>query len=214
MLRAGRSIVLAVGLAFGAFAAPNASATTLAELTVEQMTDASTYIVRGTVGEVWTSVDERGFVWTHAELAVTDVFKGPDTPKVLVVETPGGITPDGQVTQVHAAARFSTGEDVLVFLDSIRGGTSLTPVSMFLGKYNVRRAPGEDASYLMRWHGKPLEKYDGRFLPHPEPASRIGLDQLIGQVEARLQVGWDGAPIPGIAPEKLQVVNAPERRIR
>ena len=44
----------------------NAKVTTVAKLTIEQFTDASSYIIRGEVGETWTSLNDCGLVHTRA----------------------------------------------------------------------------------------------------------------------------------------------------
>lgn len=215
--RLARAALLGLALAGGAamLAAPDrADATSLAELSVEQMTDASTYIVHGTIESVWTEVDDNDRVWTRARLRVEDVYKGPDAPETLIIDSLGGVTPEGRTTVVHAAARFSEGEEVLAFLDEIQHGARLSPVGMFLGKYTIRRAPGDEREVVTRWHGKTLEVYDARFLPTPEPGERQYLDDLLSTVEARVATGWDGSPIPGISREDLEIVNAPERRVR
>lgn len=206
--------VLALGAGSLAVAPPSAHATTLAELSVEQLTDASTWIARGTITEVWTEVDDRDRVWTRARLDVSRVLKGPSSPDELILDSLGGVHTDGRVTIVHAAARYSPEEEVIVFLDEIRHGTRLAPVGMFLGKYTIRRAPGDDRQHVQRWHGKTLEHYDGRFLPHPAAERRVYLDDLMSRVESRLDTGWDGQPIPGLSATELEKINAPERRIR
>jgi len=192
--------------------APSVEATTLAELSMEQVTDASTYIVRGTVTEVWTDLDSEGIVWTHARVSVSHVFKGPDSPTELVVDSIGGVA-NGQTTQVSSAARFSETEDVMLFLDQARDG-ALRPVGMMLGKFTIRRAPGESSRYAARLSMAPTKHYDARFLPHPPAAQRIYLNDLETVVEDRLAAGWDGRAIPGISSEKLREINAPARRIR
>ncbi len=217
IMRHARAVAIGLALAAGSIATTvpdQAEATSLAELSIEQITDASTYIVTGTVTEVWTEVDDKDWVWTRARLAVDTVYKGPDAPQELIIDTIGGVTPDGRTTIVHGAARFSEGEELVAFLDTIKHGERLTPVGMFLGKYTVRRAAGEDRQHVMRWHGKALETFDARFLPTPAVESRVYLDDLLSQVESRLVVGWDGQPIAGISATKLETVNAPERRIR
>ncbi len=208
-----RSILLVVLTATVTSMAPApAQATSLAPLTIEQITDASTYIVRGTVLDVWTDQDRQGNLWTHARISVAEVLKGPDTPSEVVVDTFGGV--DGsEAAYVSGSARFSETEDVLVFLDQARNGR-LSPVGMNLGKFTIRRAPGETRKYAARVTLDPREHYDARFLPHPPADHRMYLDELLPTVEGRLEQGWDGKPIPGLAPEKLKEINVPARRIR
>jgi hypothetical protein len=206
----GRLVLLGLAMAI---AVPAAHATTLATLTTEQMTDAATWIVEGQVTDVWTELDvTTGNVWTRARLTLTDVHKGPAEPTTLVVDSLGG-TYGATTTVIASQAVFSVGEDVFLFLDEVRDAR-LVPIAKFQGKYTVRRAPGDTRSNVM--HTQPVAgiPYDARFLPHPEPAERVYLDDLRTQVESRLAVGWDGQPIPGANTVKLEAVNTPERRNR
>jgi hypothetical protein len=201
----GFALVLALALG-----SPDARATTLAPLTVEQVTDASTYIVEGRVEEIWTEIDTNdGKIWTRARVTVSEVLKGPDRPTTLVVDTPGGRYGDIEM-YVPSSAVFSAGEDVFLFLH--RGSTRITPVGMFQGKYTIRRAPGETRQHAMTWMSSRSTPFDARFLPHPAPADRVYLDDLREQVEHRLDVGWDGQPIPGLSAERLQQLNTLEAR--
>lgn len=210
-----RRILLAALLGLGALSptlTESAYATTIAPLTTEQMTDASTYIVEGTITRVWVEEDEDGRVWTRAALSVDTVLKGPDAPTELIIDTQGGHS-WRSVTIVAGQARFSRGERTLVFLDTIRNGTRLTPVGQFYGKFTVRRAAGDSRAHAMRWHGAPNSAFDAQFLPYPAPEDRIYIDDLKGDIVNRLSTGWDGKPIPGIEAERLETINLPERRI-
>jgi len=191
-----------------------ANATTIAELSTEQMTDAAIYIVEGTVDSVWTEVDNRGLVWTRARVLVSATHKGVDAPTELVVDSMGGIHPDGRATNMPSSARFSEGEDVFLFLDSIKEGTRLVPIANFYGKYTVRRAPGTDAKIVQQWHSPNFTHYDGRFLPFPAAGERTYHSDLIADVNERLDTGWDGAAIPGISNAELLEINTLERRKR
>jgi hypothetical protein len=203
---------LGLALAVAAALAPAARATTFAPLTLEQFTDASTWIVEGEVQEVWTELDpESGLVWTRARITVTETHKGPSRPAELVVDSAGG---EFGVYSMHipGMARFSVDEDVFLFLDEIAGGR-LVPISKFAGKYTVRRAPGETRQHVMTWHGITGDTFDARFLPHPDPEHRVYLDEIREQVQGRLDRGWEGAAIPGISPQRLQMINTLERRL-
>lgn len=210
-----QSLVLASALAAPiALVAPiqPAQATTLAPLSVEQLTDASDYVVRGEITETWTEVDEKGRIWTRARLTVNETFKGADSPSELIVDSMGGEFA-GQSLHVEARAEFSAFEDAVVFLHQ-RDDGRLVPVGKFLGKYTVRRAPDNGRYYARTWHPKGGLAFDARFIPHPEESERLYLDDLVGRIEARVRVGWDGQPIPGLTVEKLTEINAVERRIR
>lgn len=188
-----------------------AQATSIAPLTVEQMTDASTYIVRGRVVRLWAEADADGFVWTHAELAVSDVLKGPDEPTSLEVTTLGG-TLGELVTKVDGMARFSVEEDTLLFLDTINNGQDLTPVGAFTGKFTIRRPAHETRSIAVSYDVNPNTRFDARFLPVPPREQWLYADDFEAEIRAHLAAGWNGRPIAGIELEQLQRVNAPERR--
>lgn len=188
-----------------------AHATSFAELSTEQFTDAADYIIRGEVQEVWTELDDRGRVWTRARVAVSETLKGPGQPAELVVDSMGGTF--GNISlDIEGQAVFSEHEELLVFLTEMANGR-LVPVSKFQGKYTIRRAPGETRAHVMRYHPRAGLQFDARFLPHPAPEAREYLDDLVAQVQARLDRGWDGTPVPGLSPERLEQLNTLERRM-
>ncbi|MEQ1565574.1 MAG: hypothetical protein ABMA64_08050 [Myxococcota bacterium] len=196
-------------LILGVASAP-AEATTFSPLTIEQYTDASAYIVEGTVLEVWTDLEaDSGMVWTRARVAVSDTLKGPDRPVELVVSSPGGAFGDYEM-HVPAAAVFSPQEEVFLFVADRDG--RLTVVGSFQGKYSIRRAPGDSRSYVRTWHTSRNVPFDARFLPHPAPEDRLYLEDLRSQVRAQLDRPWDGAPIPGASQQYLEAINTPARR--
>ncbi len=206
-----RTAALGLALALAYVPTGTAHATTFAEITVEQFTDASTYIVEGTVSEIWTEIsDHDGHVHTKARVAVSQTHKGPDTPTELVVDSMGG-TMGVHQTVIHGQARFSVGEDVFLFLDDTSDGR-LVVASKFLGKYTLRRAPHETRHHVMQWQGSLTDTFDHRFLPHPAAGDRVYIDDLRERVQNRLDAGWDGKLIPGIAVEKLKVINTIDRR--
>ncbi len=190
-----------------------AHATTFAQLSVEQMTDAASMVVRGTVLESWSEMDEYGRIWTKSRVRVGTVYKGVDVPAEIVVDQMGG-TFSGVILDVPGRAWFSPDEDVVLFLNKHESGR-LGVVQKYLGKYMVRRAPGDSRPYVRTW-SQPQDEaiaYDGRFLPHPQPEHRIYADDLIAQIQARVAAGWDGQPIQGLPLETLRTINLPENRI-
>ncbi len=184
ILRGGAAAVAL--LVTTAVAPPSAEATSFAPLTIEQFTDASTWIVEGEVQRIWTDIDDRGLVWTHSEVALSTVHKGLSVPDSLVVDSLGGRVGD-YVTHVPGQAVFSQGESVFLFLDAT--GDHLVPVSKFLGKFTLRRATGETRQHAMNWHPSPGEIFDHRFLPHPAPEHRLYADDLRERVQQRLDRG-------------------------
>ncbi len=192
-------------------AAP-ASATTLEPLTVEQFTDASTWVIRGTVREVWTDLDAKGDVWTHARVSVTETFKGFDAPAEVIIDQAGG-TVGAYSVYVSGSAGFSVDEDILAFLYQVPSNGRVVLVSKYRGKLAIRRAPGDSESYVRRSEARPNDHFDGRFLSHPPAESRTYLADMLDQVRTHLLVGWQGQPISGLSAAELARLNTPDRRI-
>ena len=104
------------------------------------------------------------------------------------------------------------GGDTRIFLTTVKGDR-LVPVGKFLGKFIVRRAPGDTEQYVRTWHGSDDGiQYDARFLPHYKPEDRLYVPDFRTRIENRLRTGWDGKMIPGIAPERLEQLNTPQIR--
>lgn len=208
-----KPIAMTLALAAASLGLPSmARATTFAQMSTDMFVDASTYIVRGTVLKVWTEADDRGLIWTRATVQVSDVMKGPDEPTEVVIDSLGGEL-NGELLTVPGQAKFSVGEEAVFFLaESGPGHSRLVPVSKYLGVRIIRRAPGELVPYTLTYQSPPKETFDARFLPHLELDRRFYLADLVNRIDARLATGWHGEAIPGLSPERLAVINAPERR--
>ncbi|MGH7856594.1 MAG: hypothetical protein ACREQY_04630 [Candidatus Binatia bacterium] len=76
----------------------------------------------------------RSAIFTDAEIAVDEAWKGLPASDRVTVRTLGGAV-DDVTLEVEGAARFAEGEQVLVFLHE-EGGV-LTPVGMAFGKYEI-----------------------------------------------------------------------------
>lgn len=209
-------LAVALGTAAVTFApSQSAHAAVFAEMSLDQFTDASAVIVQGTVREVWTELDDAGNVWTRARVKVVRTLKGVNVEDEVIVDSLGGVH-EGRAYIVHGQAKFAVGEEAIFFLSpGGRGQARLVPVAKFLGVRIVRRAPGERRRYTTTWQGKSGEtEFDYRFIPHPPADARVYVDDLIESIEARLDVGWDGTPVPGLSEEKLIELNTPARRLR
>ena len=112
-------------------------ATTLLALDVPALTKGSSVVARATVRSVgarWTK--DGGRIMTDAVLEVTEPWKGAPSKQVTVMQ-PGGVV--GEVGQlVHGTAKFTVGEDVVVFLEP-RGDRFLL-TGMLQGKFKVERS--------------------------------------------------------------------------
>ena len=186
--------------------ATSAEATTMVPLSVEQMVDLSSTVVRGKVTNVWTEPDTNTrSVWTYAQVEVEKVFKGETTTDILVLEQPGGVWGSSE-TIVEGVARFSVGEEGYFFVESLDSGRSVT-AGMFQGKYNVIFDPYSRQELAVRFPVHPSRDFDHRFIPLPPEKQRMSVDIFEDQIEAFVQDGWDGTAIPGVSLEKLERIN-------
>src|SRR6185312_12391703 len=89
-----------------------ASATTIAKLSFDQLTDHSDLVVSGTVTRSWTAWDtEHKYIWTHYEVSVLSQIKGR-AGRTVEIEELGGVVGDSGMT-VPGAVVYQTGEKVL-----------------------------------------------------------------------------------------------------
>ena len=194
---------IAASLLCGAMGVANA--TTMVHLSTDQLVDASDLVVRGTVTEVWTEPDAQGRIWTRAQVEVLDVLKGDADAEAVVVDQPGGDW-GGMHTTVYSVARFSRGEDAVLFLEQSSDGR-ITPVGMFQGKFTVQLDPYSQVEVARQVLMPPNQRYDHRFLPLAAAPDRVTVDSLEAQVRDRVAAGWDGQPIPGASPDRLRRIN-------
>lgn len=203
-----------LALALGLLMAEPAAATTIAPLSVEQITDASDLVVRGTVAELRVEMDEHGHVVTYADIEVAEGLKGLVAQgDFLTIEAPGGVL-DGAATNVDGAPRFSEGEDVVLFLASKRFGTAWGCVGLFQGKYTVKQDPSTGRDMVVQFAVPYTRTYDARFVPNPPKGERVMLDDLEARVRARVELGWDGKAIPGVSAERLREINRLQPGVR
>ena len=131
-MRASLGVLILTGFIF--FALP-AEATVILHMSVKEMTREASDVVQGKV--VFQAVVEQGgTIWTDSHVKVSGTIKGRSSRgRVLVVRQIGGETATRGV-RVAGVARFSVGEQVLVFLQPA-GGRFFKPVGMCLGKYRL-----------------------------------------------------------------------------
>jgi hypothetical protein len=197
---------LLLGLAFvaSAFVPGAAGATMLAPLTIEQLTDASDYIVRGVVSTTWVEARSDGQLWTKVQIEVSDVYKGPSNLDSLELDVMGGILGD-RSTVVEGVPRFDDDEEVLVFAEKLSSGL-LVPTGLRQGKYTVRIDPDDGRPMLVDFAPPPSLRYDHRFIPDPPAAARVHLEDMAARITARVASGWDGKPIPGKSAQRLHAM--------
>lgn len=206
-------IPLGAMLGIGALAvlAPSpAHATSIAPLTLEQMVDGSDLIVRGTVNDVWTTLDPVGVI-THATITVERTLKGNASGEVEVI-VPGGEL-DGSINLVDGAPRYGVGERVLVLLSARKDGSYLN-VAFGSGKYDVKQNPTDGSDMVVQFTVPYDRAWDFRFLPNPAPADRVSLAALEQRMTDRVTLGWDGKPLPGVSLEHLREINHLQNGVR
>jgi hypothetical protein len=195
-----------------AFSGGPARATTLTQLSVEQMTDASDLIVRGTVTQVFTELDDRGNVWTRAQVEISEVLKGDVKTRAVLVDQMGGVH-GNSYSVIRWSPRFSKGEEAVFFLETLRSGkTSI--VGWYQGKFTLRMDPEIGEIMLVRFTNNQDRPYDHRFIPHPPVQNRIYLSDFKTRVLNQVALGWDGRAIPGADPVKLRRINRLQQGVK
>jgi len=156
-------------------------------LSVADLADKATFVVRGTITEVWTETDENGTVWTYAQLIPARTFKG-DPGDVLILEQIGGRYAD-QVTDIWNAPRFSVGEEGYFFIKKTPRLGRLVIVGMAQGKFTIRLDPYSQKDIVQRFAPDHLTPYDHRFIPLPPAELRINAEEFEHLIRRRLSTG-------------------------
>ncbi len=114
-----------------------ALATTMLSLSVDGLATGADSVVRGKVVSVvprWTMDHAR--IITDTTIEVSETWKGAATRQVVVMQPGGEIGDVGQ--HVEGIARFSPGEEVVLFLEA-RGAERFTVAGMAQGRFRVEK---------------------------------------------------------------------------
>ncbi len=99
-------------------------------------------IVRGKIGSSYAhwALGQDGVrrIYTYSELALDEVFRGDIPRKSIQVREMGG-EKDGVGMDVPGAARFETGEDVVLFLQPPNSDSSYDVKGLMMAKLNVKK---------------------------------------------------------------------------
>lgn len=158
-------------------------ASTAVDLDVEGLTLRAERVVRARVvgsESRWTAGGRR--IVTETRLEVLEVLAGEPRAAVVQVVQPGGRV-DGLVQEVIGAARFSPGEEVVVFLRPTAPDRSARVVGMALGKYRVIRREGAPAAVRRDDLGEVRVLHPQTHRPRA-PEQAITLESLRAQVRA------------------------------
>lgn len=156
-----------------------ARATIVLDLDLGQLAQRAHHVVRATVIDQATQWDAQHKPVTLTRLRVSRRFKG-EAAAELVVRQPGGVV-DGLEMRVAGAARFSSGEDVVVFLEESADGR-VVPLTMGGGKFAVvRTADGLALERSVEGLTFARQRADGLVAPSdraPAIPARITFEQL------------------------------------
>src|SRR5271157_1743841 len=122
-----------------AFLAASASASTLVRMSLEQLAEASTEVIRGHVVSqetLWNRAHTR--IYTYTTVAVDQTYKG-NPGSTLIVQQPGGTIGKVHVF-VAGTIQFHSQADYLFFLErSAADPSKFLPVGMMQGAYRIYR---------------------------------------------------------------------------
>ena len=119
--------------------AVSAPATTLMRMSLDQLAEASTVVIRGhVIGQetLWNAARTR--IYTYTTVAVDQTYKG-NPASTLVIQQPGGTIGNVRVF-VAGTVRFHTQAAYLLFLErSAADPSKFLPVGMMQGAYRIYR---------------------------------------------------------------------------
>lgn len=160
-----------------------ATATTLAHMSVADMTHASSLILRARClgnSTRWDAAE----IWTFTSFAPLDVWKG-SARSSITVRLLGGKS--GSVTSnVSGVPRFRAGEEVVLFLQPATHG-DFSVVSWAQGTFRVVRAPGS-VTEIVSQDSAALDTFDPATRQFkPSGIRGLPLDVLRSQVSSALR---------------------------
>lgn len=138
-----------LSLAFFILLVPVARATTLVRLSLEQLSQAATVVVRGRVlaqESRWNQAHTQIVTWTSVQ--ITQSLKGAP-PSLVAIEQPGGTVGNVHV-RVAGTVFFNPQEEFFFFLEPARGDASrFLLVGMLQGAYRIVRDPRNGEEHVI-----------------------------------------------------------------
>lgn len=175
--------LLAAALLGGGF---HGAGTQMVPLSIEQLTDLSRVVVRGTVSSRTCLEDERRRIVTRIVLSVAEVWKGEVGAGEFTVIQAGGVMGDRRVT-VQGQPTFTIGEEVVVFLalNAQREGVVL---GVCQGKFEVfQDASGHKQVRNIFHGGAPAGSGSAQALQNKLGNRRLTLADIKQAVAARIK---------------------------
>jgi len=175
-----KSIILAIALA----SITSLPASTLQQLSLNDMIQKSTMIVRGTI-QPGTSAAFRGsIIYTHYELSVATVFKGTPGP-VIDLAVPGGVLNGIQQPVAGAPILFPL-QDYVFFLWTSKSGLTQV-IGLSQGLFNVTTSAQGQAIVSRGAANQPMVGSSGQ--PVTDSNLQMPLSQLASQIRTVLAGG-------------------------
>jgi hypothetical protein len=164
-----KALKLRAGLAFiSLLLACAATATTIARLSLDEMTGRSELIISGEISSSFTAWDTgHKYIWTHYIVSVENTVKGAAGRSVEIAE-PGGVA-EGVGMSIGGATGYTKGEHVLIFLERMPNGY-LRTAGLGQGKYGIDTQG--------RLHGIALKDLDAVNTGDSNGQSARGLDGM------------------------------------
>ena len=173
-----------LGIACGFLLAFAAQATSIPQLSFEELTDKSEIIAAGQVMRSWSDWDTtHQHIWTHYELSVSTAYKGQSAPTIVISE-PGGVV-GGLGMRVAGSVVYQPGDSVFVFLERMPNGF-LRTTGWGQGQYKVDTRGRLHASASLK--AVDLQPAVSHLASHIVSLEGNSLGEIAGRVTARLRV--------------------------
>jgi hypothetical protein len=171
-------------LALAAVVPMYVSGSTLQRLSLNDMIQKSTMIVRGTVEPVSSAAFRGAIIYTHYQLSVTTVYKG--TPgQVVDVAVPGGML--NSIRQpVSGAPALITGQDYVFFLWTSKTGLTQV-IGLSQGLFNITTDAQGQAMVSRGAANAPMVDESGQ--PVADTNLQMPLSQLVKRIQLVLAGG-------------------------
>jgi hypothetical protein len=164
-------------------------ASTLQQLSLNDMIQKSTLIVRGTIQPGTGPVMRGSIIYTHYQLSVTTSFKGTPqsfAPQQLIdVAVPGGVL-NGMQQPVAGAPTFSMGQDYVLFLWTSKTGLTQV-IGLSQGLFNVTTNAQGQVMVSRGAASEPMVNSSGQ--PVTDSNLQMPLSQLASTIQTVLAGG-------------------------
>jgi len=165
-----------------------APASTLQRLSLNDMVEKSTMIVRGTIQPGSSAALRGSLIYTHYQLVVTTVFKpapGQSISPTIDVAVPGGAL-NGMQQPVAGAPALAAGQDYVFFLWTSKTGLTQV-IGLSQGLFNVtKNAQGQ---VMVSRGAATATMLDSSGQPVTDSNLQMPLAQLVSKIQAVLAGG-------------------------